>query len=96
MARIASSSAWVSHRYTKDEVDWVAVYDSTSDQCFYLHSTVWDGQVAVNLRLVPTANGQAKWIRCGRDFISLGDGEQGVLSPGPNKPRPLPLDVPPE
>ena len=44
--------------------------------CFYLPSSVWDGQVLVNLRLVPTANGQAKGIRFAHDFTRLtGDPE---------------------
>ena len=30
-----SSSAWVAHRYTRDEVDWIGVYDATTDRCFY-------------------------------------------------------------
>ena len=65
---MTSNSAWVTHRYTKEEVDWIAVYDSTSDQCFYLPSVIWDGQVAVSLRLTPTINGQAKGIRFAKDF----------------------------
>ncbi len=61
-AKVTSSSAWVSHRYTADEVDWIAVFDVTTDQCFYLPSYVWDGMVMVNLRLSPAANGQVKGV----------------------------------
>ncbi len=43
-AKVTSTSAWVHHRYTRDEVDWIAVYDATTDQCFYLPSSPWDGQ----------------------------------------------------
>ncbi len=42
IARVMSNSAWVTHRYTKDEVDWIAVYDATTDQCFYIPSSEWD------------------------------------------------------
>ena len=66
-AKVTSTSAWVHHRYTRDEVDWIAVYDATTEQCFYLPSSLWDGQGRVNLRLVPTANGQSK-----RDQIRSG------------------------
>jgi hypothetical protein len=41
-AKVTSTSAWVHHRYTRDEVDWIAVYDATTE-CFYLPSAVWDG-----------------------------------------------------
>lgn len=63
--KIESTSAWVRHRYTAAEVDWVAVYDATTDRCYYVHSSVWDGQGTMNLRVVPTANGQKKFIRYG-------------------------------
>ena len=74
----------------------MAIYDATSNRCFYLPSALWDGQVDLNLRLVPTANGQAKRIRFAKDFVSLGEARTPVLSPGPNNPPPLPLDIPPE
>ncbi len=34
--KIESTSAWVRHRYTADEVDWIAVYDAAVDKCFYM------------------------------------------------------------
>ncbi|MGA7098339.1 MAG: group I intron-associated PD-(D/E)XK endonuclease [Acidimicrobiia bacterium] len=78
-ARIMSNSAWVTHRYTRFEVDWLAVYDATSDRCVYLPAVEWDGQVAVNLRLVPTANGQSKGIRFAEDFgVLRGDPQSKV------------------
>ena len=96
IARIVSHSAWVRHRYTKDEVDWIAVFDATTDQCFYLPAAVWDGQVAVNLRLIPTINGQAKGIRFASSFRTLMGSAHAVDAPGPAEPVPLPLDLPPE
>lgn len=96
LAKVTSSSAWVSHRYTKDEVDWIAVYDATTDQCFYLPSSEWDGQILVNLRLAATANGQAKGIRFARDFMRLTGHPQGPGSSGSRDPAPLPLVLPPE
>ena len=71
-AKIISSSAWVTHRYTRDEVDWIAVYDSTTEICLYLPSDLWDGKGWLNLRLAPTANGQRKGIRFAEDFRILG------------------------
>jgi hypothetical protein len=94
-AKVTSTSAWVHHRYTKDEVDWIAVYDSTTDRCFYLPSRVWDGQVLLNLRLVPTANGQMKGIRYAADFERLSGNPRDRPS-GSAEPAPLPLSLPPE
>jgi hypothetical protein len=95
-AKVISSSAWVQHRYTKEEVDWIAVYDATSDKCFYLPASEWDGQAMVNLRLVPTSNGQVKGIRFGRDFTSLTGHPRTARSSGSNNTSHLPLGLPPE
>lgn len=32
--KIESTSAWVRHRYTPDEVDWIAVFDASVERCF--------------------------------------------------------------
>jgi PD-(D/E)XK endonuclease len=47
------------------------VYDATTDQCFYLPASDWDGQLAMAIRLTPTANGQLKGIRFAADFRVL-------------------------
>jgi hypothetical protein len=96
IARIVSHSAWVRHRYTKDEVDCIAVFDATTDQCFYIPAAVWDGQVAVNLRLIPSLNGRAKGIRVDSNFRTLTGNPHAVDTPGSAKPVPLSLDLPPE
>jgi hypothetical protein len=93
--KVESTSAWVRHRYTPDEVDWIAVYDATVERCFYVHSKVWAGQTTLNLRLVPTANGQKKLIRLASEFESLADsGSSGEPGSGVNPP--LPFDSSPE
>ena len=89
-AKVTSTSALVHHRYTRDEV---AVYDATTEQCFYLPSSLWDGQGTLNLRLAPTANGQAKRVRFARDFIRLAGDPR---SSGTGNPCPLPLGLSPE
>ena len=96
IARVMSNSAWVTHRYTKDEVDWIATYDATTDQCFYLPSVVWDGQLAVSLRLVPTVNGQKKGIRFADDFRLVDHDPRSERSSGSAPPLPLTLDIWPE
>lgn len=91
-AVIRSSSAWVAHRYTADEVDWIAVYEATMSSCFYIPSSVWDGRQQLALRLKPTKNGQTKGIRWAGDFLRLEGGPQG----GSVSTSPLPFGVPPE
>ena len=45
--------------YTAETVDWIAVYDATTDLCFYVPSAMLGtGRYAVSLRLVPALNGQ--------------------------------------
>jgi hypothetical protein len=61
--RCGSSSAWVQHTYEAHEVDWLAVYDATTGQCFYVYSSTWAGLARPRLRLVPAANGQRSGIR---------------------------------
>ena len=96
LAKVTSTSAWVHHRYTKDEVDWIGVYDATTVQCLYLPASEWDGQTLVNLRLAPTANGQGKGIRFAREFMVL-KGEPHIgRRPGSDDRVPLPLEIPPE
>ena len=56
--KVESTSAWVRHTYTEEEVDWIAVYDATVDSCFYVYSDVWRGHGKLSLRLVPAANGR--------------------------------------
>lgn len=71
IARIESSSAWVRHKYTTEEVDWIAIYEPVSSQCFYLPPDVWRNQCRVNLRLKPPANGQKKLIRYASNFTEI-------------------------
>ncbi len=76
-AIIGSSSAWVGHRYTAGEVDWVVIYEATTSQCFYLPSSLWDGYTQLTLRMAPTANAQVKGIRWAEQFTRIaGDPRQ--------------------
>lgn len=63
VVRCASHSAWVAYKYSAKLVDWLATYDATTDQVFFVHSCVWDGFATMNLRLVEPVNGQAEGIR---------------------------------
>jgi len=93
--RVESNSAWVHYRYTAAVVDWIAVYDATEDICLYLPASEWDGRCRVNLRLVPTANGQLKGIRFAAGYRELKGDPHDPLSGSINGP-PLPLQLLPE
>lgn len=69
--RCTSNSAWVNYRYTAEDVDWIAVFESTTESCFYLPSDVWDGMARLKLRLEPTRNHQAKGVRWASQFRFL-------------------------
>ena len=70
-AVVRSSSAWVSHAYTADEVDWLAVYDATTDRCMYLPPEVWNGRQDLTLRVTPPLNGQRRGVRWADAYSTL-------------------------
>lgn len=95
-AKVRSSSAWVAHRYTAEEVDWLAIYEATTNQCFYLPSSLWDGRHELTLRLAPTLNGQVKGTRWASQFREL-RGDPRVGSGGGSRVEShLPFASPPE
>lgn len=94
-ASVRSASAWVQHRYTADEVDWIAIYEATTNQCFYLPSSVWDGHQELTLRMKPTRNGQQKGTRWASDFTEL-TGCPMEMPGGSTTESHLPFDRSPE
>jgi PD-(D/E)XK endonuclease len=64
-----SANNWSIRKYTSDDFDWLVVFDQTSDKCYYLPSSLLgDGRSTINLRLVPSKNGQSKGILWARDY----------------------------
>jgi hypothetical protein len=68
--RCSSYSAWVSYRYQATMVDWLAVFDASSRRVYHVHSCEWDGSTMVHLRLEPTANNQATFVRWASNFTA--------------------------
>lgn len=55
--------------YTAETVDWIAVYDRTTDRCYYLPSSeLGSGRCEATLRLAPARNGQRIGIRDASDY----------------------------
>ena len=52
-------------------VDWVVVYDQTSDRCYYVPSWMLgaEGHPSLRLRLAPARNGQVLRIRRAEDYL---------------------------
>ena len=56
-------------RYTAETVDWIAVYDCTSERCFYCPSReLGAGRATLTLRLQPARNEQQIGIRNAEDY----------------------------
>lgn len=57
--------------YTATTVDWIAVYDVTTDRCYYVPSWILgaEGRSQLMLRLTPSRNGQSLRIRRAEDYL---------------------------
>ncbi len=59
-------------RYTSETIDWLAVYDPTSDRCFYIPAAVLgEGRNMLHIRLVPARNGQQAGIHFADDYTGF-------------------------
>ena len=58
-------------RYTAKMIDWIAVYDRTTDRCYYLPSSELGptGRSDLTLRLAPARNGQRVGIRPASEYL---------------------------
>jgi PD-(D/E)XK endonuclease len=58
--------------YTAKTIDWLAVWDHTSDRCFYIPaSELGSGVKRLCLRLTPALNGQQQGIRLAERYSNL-------------------------
>lgn len=55
--------------YTDEMIDWIAVFDRTTDRCFYVHaSELGAGRSVLHLRLSSALNNQQRRIRNASDY----------------------------
>ena len=60
------------HRYTSETIDWLAVYDTTTDRCFYIPAAeLGGGRSRIHLRLVPPSYDRQKDVRLADDYADL-------------------------
>ena len=58
-------------RYTAATVDLLAVYDMTTDRCFYIPAAeLGDGRSSIHLRLTPARNNQLLRTRSAECYIA--------------------------
>ena len=58
--------------YTAAEIDWLAVYDATSERCYYLPaSMLGEGRSLIHLRLTPARNNQRLGVWMASNFLEL-------------------------
>ena len=73
--------------YTAEMVDWIAVYDRTSDRCYYCPSSeLGAGRSALSLRLTPARNGQRLGIRDAGDYVNPNFGTSPTMEPAGFEP----------
>jgi len=67
-----SSNNWNVIKYTERMFEWLAIYDITTDSCYYIPSKIMkNGRSAINLRIIPAANGQKKGIHYASDYTAM-------------------------
>ena len=62
-------------RYTARSIDWLAIWDVNTDQCFYLPAgELGNGRSLLHLRLTPARNGPQRGIRNAARYADLDAG----------------------
>ena len=69
-ARCCSFNNWNTVRYGSSDIDWLAVYDQTTNQCYFIPAGLLGekGRTTISLRLAPTKNKQHKKILWAKDY----------------------------
>ena len=68
--RCDSRSEWVQYSYDPKMVDWIAVWDESTDCCYYLPIREANAH-EVTLRLAEPLNGQRSGIRWAADYTDI-------------------------
>lgn len=59
-------------KYTAAMIDWIAVYDATTDRAYYIPAAeLGDGRAILHLRLGPCRNNQSRGVRFAADYLSF-------------------------
>jgi hypothetical protein len=59
-------------RYTAEMIEWLAVYDATTERCYYVPATeLGEGMNTMYLRLLPARNNQRRGIRAANRYLEI-------------------------
>lgn len=59
-------------RYTPAMIDWIAVYDPTTERCYYVPAAeLGAGRVVLHLRLAPAHSGRRAGIHDASDYLAF-------------------------
>ena len=59
-------------KYTRRSIDWIAIYDATTERCYYVSaSELGEGRAMLHLRLTPARSGGRLGIRRAEDYLSF-------------------------
>lgn len=69
--RCRSLNNWNTVIYCQDDIEWIAVYDQTTQKCYFIPSTMLGkkGRATISLRLTPTKNNQVSGVLWAKDFL---------------------------
>ena len=71
-------------RYTAQMIDWLAVFDASTERCFYIPaSELGAGRVHLHLRVAETRNNQRRGIRRCEDYAEPAPAREGSLEVEP-------------
>lgn len=66
-----SSGGYRRKKYTQKMIDWLAIYDKTTDRCYYIPSSLLgNGRSLIHLRLVKPRINQKKRVHWAKDFLN--------------------------
>ena len=81
--------------YTADTVDWIAVWDRTTERCYYCPSSeLGTGRSILHLRLAPARNGQRLGIRNAHDYLEPDFSRDPRMEPAGIEPATSALQTP--
>ena len=59
-------------RYTAAMIEWLAVYDATTERCYYIPATeLGEGMNMMHLRLTPARNNQHRRVRLADAYLEI-------------------------
>lgn len=68
--RCRCTNNWATTKYTAATVDWIAVYDRTTNRCYFVPARMLgaQGRSVIHLRIRPARNGQTRGVHWAADF----------------------------